>query len=98
MGKETTTPGEEGDREATSGVVSRGRGKKRREAASGRREEGGEGEWAAAGLKRWVSVGGSVSPTETPLEMTWRPGTACSFGWWLVLICSERKVLVAGLF
>jgi hypothetical protein len=23
--------------------------------------------------------------------------TACSFGWWLVLICSERKVLVAGL-
>jgi hypothetical protein len=23
---------------------------------------------------------------------------ACSFGWWLVLICAERKVLVAGLF
>jgi hypothetical protein len=23
---------------------------------------------------------------------------ACSFGWWLVLICSERKVLIAGLF
>jgi hypothetical protein len=22
--------------------------------------------------------------------------TACSFGWWLVLICSERKVLLAG--
>jgi hypothetical protein len=21
---------------------------------------------------------------------------ACSFGWWLVLICSERKVLLAG--
>jgi hypothetical protein len=22
--------------------------------------------------------------------------SACSFGWWLVLICSERKVLLAG--
>jgi hypothetical protein len=22
--------------------------------------------------------------------------TACSFGWWLVLICAERKVLLAG--
>jgi hypothetical protein len=22
--------------------------------------------------------------------------TACSFGWWLVLICCERKVLLAG--
>jgi hypothetical protein len=22
--------------------------------------------------------------------------TACSFGWWLVLICSERKVLLVG--
>jgi hypothetical protein len=21
---------------------------------------------------------------------------ACSFGWWLVLICSERKILLAG--
>jgi hypothetical protein len=21
---------------------------------------------------------------------------ACSFGWWLVLVCSERKVLLAG--
>jgi hypothetical protein len=21
---------------------------------------------------------------------------ACSFGWWLVLICSERKVLLDG--
>jgi hypothetical protein len=21
---------------------------------------------------------------------------ACSFGWWLVLICSEKKVLLAG--
>jgi hypothetical protein len=20
----------------------------------------------------------------------------CSFGWWLVLVCSERKVLLAG--
>jgi hypothetical protein len=24
------------------------------------------------------------------------PSAACSFGWWLVLICSERKVLLAG--
>jgi hypothetical protein len=23
--------------------------------------------------------------------------SACSFGWWLVLICSERKVLLASL-
>jgi hypothetical protein len=22
--------------------------------------------------------------------------TACSFGWWLVLVCSERKVLLSG--
>jgi hypothetical protein len=22
--------------------------------------------------------------------------TTCSFGWWLVLVCSERKVLLAG--
>jgi hypothetical protein len=22
--------------------------------------------------------------------------TACSFGWWLVLVCSERKVLLGG--
>jgi hypothetical protein len=22
----------------------------------------------------------------------------CSFGWWLVLICSEKKVLLAGFF
>jgi hypothetical protein len=22
--------------------------------------------------------------------------SACSFGWWLVLVCSERKVLLAG--
>jgi hypothetical protein len=22
--------------------------------------------------------------------------SACSFGWWLVLICAERKVLLAG--
>jgi hypothetical protein len=26
-------------------------------------------------------------------EMSKRP-TACSFSWWLVLICSERKVLL----
>jgi hypothetical protein len=22
--------------------------------------------------------------------------SACSFGWWLVLICSERTILLAG--
>jgi hypothetical protein len=22
--------------------------------------------------------------------------SVCSFGWWLVLVCSERKVLLAG--
>jgi hypothetical protein len=22
--------------------------------------------------------------------------TACSFGWWLMLVCSERKVLLTG--
>jgi hypothetical protein len=33
---------------------------------------------------------------------TWTHGldrvqfAACSFGWWLVLICSKRKVLLAG--
>jgi hypothetical protein len=32
--------------------------------------------------------------TGTPI---WRnQQAACSFGWWLVLICSERKVLLAG--
>jgi hypothetical protein len=24
------------------------------------------------------------------------PHNTCSFGWWLVLICSERKVMLAG--
>jgi hypothetical protein len=26
----------------------------------------------------------------------WLNATACSFGWWLVLIYSEREVLLAG--
>jgi hypothetical protein len=25
-----------------------------------------------------------------------RAPEACSFGWWLVLVCSERKVLLVG--
>jgi hypothetical protein len=24
------------------------------------------------------------------------PSAACSFGWWLMLICSERKILPTG--
>jgi hypothetical protein len=27
-----------------------------------------------------------------------RKFAACSVGWWLVLVCSEKKVLLAGLF
>jgi hypothetical protein len=31
-----------------------------------------------------------------PLQLAVVKRSACLFGWWLVLICSERKVLLAG--
>jgi hypothetical protein len=40
--------------------------------------------------QKWVVCCCSIDVLSTAI------GVSCSFGWWLVLICSERKVLLAG--
>jgi hypothetical protein len=54
----------------------------------------------------WIPANGHQNPTADELVVSTftQHGSSpyssvsqpCSFGWWLVLICAERKVLLAG--
>jgi hypothetical protein len=48
-------------------------------------------EWA-----HWGSFCFAVSLANAEWLVCYELSTACSVGWWLVLICSERRVLLAG--
>jgi hypothetical protein len=62
----------------------------RRRRAHGYARETGEGRQRGANADVLVRIIGLER------EANHHQSSACSFGWWLVLVCSERKVLFAG--
>jgi hypothetical protein len=47
-------------------------------------------------LNNWYVNSPETIPMGFLFHATVMQSTACPFGWWLVLVCYERKVLLAG--